>query len=338
MLPCPCANITRSSCFMLSSVPSTLVSKVALYVSADCSVTGPGLPSVPAVLTAASSLPKRATALSTNPRTSSSRRTSARRNTASAPSSRSSATTRSPSSARRPDTTTRAPSVAKARAVARPIPVSAPVIKTTGVFMSSSSAWVRRTAPRASLESIATAVPCQFPRITRQSRIELEPKFQHLPKLQRGPRGGGSERLDGPEAMPVDSQLPDLRLERLPGYAELGGGTGSPRDRARALPQRLLDHLPLALDEVGDQRSSRRAGLRLNSRKPRLIDREGIPVAQDHTPLDDVLQLANVARPIVRLELVQSALRHVSNDLAGLLGEPTDEGLDEQRDIVDSLA
>src|SRR2546430_11551462 len=26
------------------------------------------------------------------------------------------------------------------------------------------------------------------------SRIELEPKFQHLPKLQRGPRGGGSER------------------------------------------------------------------------------------------------------------------------------------------------
>ncbi len=29
MLPAPCACITRSSCFMLSSVPSTLVSKVA---------------------------------------------------------------------------------------------------------------------------------------------------------------------------------------------------------------------------------------------------------------------------------------------------------------------
>src|SRR5207244_8479516 len=29
MLPRPCASITRSSCFMLRSVPSTLVSKVA---------------------------------------------------------------------------------------------------------------------------------------------------------------------------------------------------------------------------------------------------------------------------------------------------------------------
>src|SRR5947208_5609021 len=43
---------------MLSSVPSTLVSKVAAYVSAVCCVTGPGWPSVPAMLTAASRRPK----------------------------------------------------------------------------------------------------------------------------------------------------------------------------------------------------------------------------------------------------------------------------------------
>src|SRR6266478_7368802 len=175
MLPCPCANITRSSCFMLSSVPSTLVSKVALYVSADCSVTGPGVPSVPALLTAASSLPKRATALSTSPRTSSSRRTSARRNSASAPSSRSSAINRFPSSSCRPDTTTRAPSVAKARAVARPIPVSAPVINTTGVFMSSSSVWVRRTALRPGAHRNDRAAP--IPIHHSPSRVVVEPKF-----------------------------------------------------------------------------------------------------------------------------------------------------------------
>ena len=42
MLPAPCACITRNSCFMLKSTPSTLVSKVAAKLSAFCSVTGPG--------------------------------------------------------------------------------------------------------------------------------------------------------------------------------------------------------------------------------------------------------------------------------------------------------
>jgi len=60
--------------------------------------------------------------------------------------------------------------------------------------------WVR---PEAYRNDRAVLIP----RHHRQSRIELEPKFQHLPKLQRGPRGLGSEKLDGPEAMPVDSQL-----------------------------------------------------------------------------------------------------------------------------------
>ena len=34
MLPLPCGSIARSSSFMLSSVPSTLVSKVAAKLSA----------------------------------------------------------------------------------------------------------------------------------------------------------------------------------------------------------------------------------------------------------------------------------------------------------------
>src|SRR5918996_4533248 len=133
MLPLPCACITRSSCFMLSSVPSTLVSKVAAYVSAVCCVTGPGWPSVPALLTAASRRPKRATVRLTKFRTSSSWRMSARRNSTSVPRARSSVASSWPACSWRPATTMRWPSRAKARAAARPIPVSAPVIKTTGV-------------------------------------------------------------------------------------------------------------------------------------------------------------------------------------------------------------
>src|SRR5258705_3632120 len=97
---------------------------------------GPGLPSVPALLTATSKRPNRATVLSTKVRTSSSWRTSDLTNSASAPSMPSSPTSFCPSSSCRPEITMRAPSRAKASAVARPIPVSAPVIKTTGVVIS----------------------------------------------------------------------------------------------------------------------------------------------------------------------------------------------------------
>src|ERR1700736_2591203 len=133
--------MTRNSCFMLSRVPSTLVSKVAAELSAVCSVTGPGWPSVPAALTAASIRPKRATVWSIRLRTSSSFRTSLRMNAASAPRLRSSASSALPSASRRPDATTCAPFLAKAAAVARPMPLNAPVINTTGVLILYPPSW-----------------------------------------------------------------------------------------------------------------------------------------------------------------------------------------------------
>src|SRR6266446_7346014 len=132
--PEPCLSITRISCFRLSSVPKTLVSKVAAKLSVDCSVIGPNWPSVPALLTATSRRPKCSTTCSTRLRTSDSWRTSARRYSARTPRARSSAASAWPASSRRPDTTTLAPSRAKASAVARPMPVRAPVISTTGVW------------------------------------------------------------------------------------------------------------------------------------------------------------------------------------------------------------
>src|SRR5437016_7301643 len=66
---------------------------------------GPGLPSVPAVLTATSRRPNRLTVLSTRLRTSSSRRTSARMYSASTPRARNSVAKALPASSRRPQTT-----------------------------------------------------------------------------------------------------------------------------------------------------------------------------------------------------------------------------------------
>src|SRR5579863_2133944 len=135
MLPLPCFCMTRTSCFMLRITPRTFVSKVAAKLSAVCSVIGPTWPSVPALFTATSRRPNRATVLSTIARTSSSLRTSALMNSASVPSERNSSMSALPASSRRPETTTFAPLLAKATAAARPMPVNAPVINTTDLLM-----------------------------------------------------------------------------------------------------------------------------------------------------------------------------------------------------------
>src|SRR5882757_5172994 len=135
MLPLPCACMTRSSCFMLRTTPRTFVSNVAASLAADWSVIGPTWPSVPALFTATSRRPNRATVLSTRARTSSSLRTSALMNSASEPNERNSLTSALPASSRRPATTTFAPFLAKATAAARPMPVKAPVINTTGLLI-----------------------------------------------------------------------------------------------------------------------------------------------------------------------------------------------------------
>src|SRR5712691_6323496 len=139
MLPLPCPCMARTSCFMLRITPRTFVSNVAATLSAVWSVIGPTFPSVPALFTATSRRPNRATVLSTRARTSSSLRTSALMNSASEPNERSSLTSALPASSRRPATTTFAPFLAKATAAARPMPVKAPVIKTTGLLILLSS-------------------------------------------------------------------------------------------------------------------------------------------------------------------------------------------------------
>src|SRR3984957_11428524 len=174
MLPLPCACMARTSCFMLSTTPRTLVSNVAAKLSAVWSVIGPTWPSVAALLTATSTRPNRATVLSTMARTSSSLRTSALMNSASAPKARSSLTSVLPASSRRPAMTTLAPFLAKAMAAARPMPVKAPVIKTTGLLMCDP----RNLLPcRQSMERGASAHGLERPRPVTSASVGADVVF-----------------------------------------------------------------------------------------------------------------------------------------------------------------
>src|SRR5438876_3816290 len=242
MAPEPCLSITRISCFRLSSVPKTLVSKVAAKLSVDCSVIGPSWPSVPALLTATSRRPKCSTTCSTRLRTSDSWRTSARRYSARTPRARSSAARAWPASSRRPDTTTLAPSRAKASAVARPMPVRAPVISTTGVwaFIVGSSALsddltqhVERLVSRRKsrigsyLEQCLTQLLHGPPEVQRAAQVRLELLVVS---------GGGEHRHDYQAAIlqvqtgPIPHSTPDV----------LDGGLEKWRQKRIALCPRTL--------------------------------------------------------------------------------------------------
>ena len=81
-----------------------------------------------------------------------------------------------------------------------------------------------------------------------------------------------------------------------------------------------FEHFSLVLDKVGNQGSSRRSHLASHMREPGLIYKESLPFRQNHRPLDDILQLADVARPIICVEEFHRLLVYVSNLLAQFLG------------------
>src|SRR5438132_3715754 len=134
----------------------------------------------------------------------------------------------------------------------------------------------------------------------RNFTIDGGPLLQRLLNPRRADRSG---RL---EAVPLDSQLFDLRFERLPGYAQLGRSTGGPPDDTLRLSERVLDRFSFMFDKVSDQGTTRRKRVwRHHWRKPGVIYCKGLPVAQNHRTLDHILQLAHVARPVIGLKSVQ---------------------------------
>src|SRR5258708_26295011 len=69
-------------------------------------------------------------------------------------------------------------------------------------------------------------------------------------------------------------------------------------------------------------------------REPRLVDPERVAAAKDHRSLDDVLQLANIARPVVGLAQLQGLLVDLPDVFSSLGRIAPHVVLDEQRNIA----
>jgi len=67
--------------------------------------------------------------------------------------------------------------------------------------------------------------------------------------------------------------------------------------------------------------------------EPCLVHRKSIAVAQDNGPLNHVLQFANVTRPAIRLEKLESFSIDGFELLSRLLSEAINKVLDKQRNV-----
>jgi hypothetical protein len=97
----------------------------------------------------------------------------------------------------------------------------------------------------------------------------------------------------------IDAQPPDFRLQSLPWNAEFRGGSGRSGYVPMALRESGFDHLPFTIC----QRQERFVWARRIGRFalwPALIHYEGIVFTQNNGALDDVLQFADIAGPLVR--------------------------------------
>src|SRR5712671_876011 len=192
----------------------------------------------------------------------------------------------------------------------------------------------------------------------KRLRFDWTPSFRRSPKLRlanlrnplqtaeityahsswEGRRIKRGQTLLDFKSVAVNSQFPELRFERLPGNAQLGSGAGWASDHTLGIPQRALDHFYLALDKSRNERGTRPTRLAICACKPGFIDRKGFPIAHDHRALNDVLQFANVARPVIPLEQVESIFANRSNLFTGFSCVTIDQVFHEQLNIVNALA
>src|SRR5712671_5400122 len=123
------------------------------------------------------------------------------------------------------------------------------------------------------------------------------------------------------EAPPIDLEALDLGVERRCRHSQLHRSAGGPRNLPATLRQRGFDELPFLADQLLVERPFFRL-LRERARsEPMLVDREFYRVTEDHRPLDDVLQLANVSGPVVRLQQIEALLVDAAEPLSGLRRE-----------------
>src|SRR5262249_3508117 len=71
--------------------------------------------------------------------------------------------------------------------------------------------------------------------------------------------------------------------------------------------------------------------------EPRLVHSKAVRVGQDDCPLNYVLKLTNIARPLIRLEEFQGSLIDCSELLSSLASKSGDEVFDEQGNVSRAL-
>src|SRR3989475_9380324 len=133
--------------------------------------------------------------------------------------------------------------------------------------------------------------------------------------------------LAWPEFQLIDAQRPDLGVECLARQAEVCSRARGAGDTSFGRGERRLDRGPLLLP-------GRRSAFRL---QPRVVDRECFALTQHDATLDHVLQLTDIARPVVRLQECHRALLDARDPLGGALREPFHEVLDEDGQVVRPL-
>src|SRR5262249_46786443 len=133
----------------------------------------------------------------------------------------------------------------------------------------------------------------------------------------------------------ANPQCPDPALERGRRDPELRRRARRPGDAAPAFGECRLDDLSLGawlLWEGRRRGDSWRPPARISG-KPRWLDGKHATGAQDHGSLDDVLQLADVPRPIVGLQQVERLLVDGPERLAGLSAVALNEVFDQHQDV-----
>src|SRR5262249_4742018 len=151
---------------------------------------------------------------------------------------------------------------------------------------------------------------------------------------------GESGELVKLELLLVDAQRPNAMVQRRWWNSEPRGSPRRSGDAATTLGERCLDDLSLAPGLVSRRCGWRRPGSPSSRfhRQPRLVDRKHLTGTQDHGPLDHVLQLPDVAGPVVGLQQIQRLLVDRADALARAGGVSPHEVLHQHQDVISPLS
>src|SRR5207244_9753106 len=121
--------------------------------------------------------------------------------------------------------------------------------------------------------------------------------------------------------------------------SELCGRPRVPGQSPPAFAQGSLNHLFLLGSKLLRQfQLAFRIVCKRLSRQPTLIHGEIFGFEHNHGPLDDVLQLADIAGPGIRYKKIQSLFVYSVDVLSCFSSETVDEVLDQQRNVFSSFS